>query len=367
MTDTKQRADATTDPPVNTPTLATPVRRRNVLLITDDQVHNTPDGPTARLASTRLRLLVALKALNAHGHQAALVANTTPEHIEGSRNFIDADHIVIGKVFQNYRGLADRARRLGKTVTLDVTDDLARYQALAPMHALTEHVHAFTASSEGLAALARSWSKAGAPAYRIDDPLDESLRPVGGDLRRRPLRLIWFGSPTNARYLNPQVPGLLKLARQFPLELSLVSTGAHLFEGLVERYRDGHAGLTVRYTEWSPDSQRRELDYADLVILPGDLDADSALKSANRLITAIAAGRFCVTSPLPAYRTLADYALLVDDMAAGIEAATQVPPASIDAAIRSGQTFIAETYSPALIGEQWVDVLARISDSAPRP
>ncbi|EDP61474.1 hypothetical protein BAL199_22127 [alpha proteobacterium BAL199] len=352
---------------MNTPTLATPVRQRSVLLITDDQVHNGPDGPTARLASTRLRLLVALRALNDHGHRATLVANTTPEHIESARNFADADHIVIGKVFQDYRALADHARRRGKIVTLDVTDDLARYRTLAPMHALTEYADAFTASSEGLAALARTWTKTDAPSYRVDDPFADVFQPVGGSLGRRPLRLVWFGSPTNARYLNPQMPGLIRLAGQLPLELSLVSTGVHLFQGLMERYRDGLAGLTVRYSEWSPDNQRQELKHADLVILPGDLDADSALKSANRLITAIAAGRFCVASPLPAYEALSDYAMLVDDLATGIEAAAQMVSADVDDAIRSGQEFIARAYSPALIGKRWVEILTQVGASVPRP
>ena len=224
MTNPDRRASAPADPPVNDGVLATPVRGRRVVLITDDQITAGPAGLTARLASTRLRLLVALDALNAHGHRAVLLANTTPANIMTSRHFADADHLVIGKVMQDYRALVVRARAAGKTVTLDVTDDLARFQALAPMHALIGHVDSVTAPTDGLMALARSWRGTPVAAHRIDDPVLDPVRPVGGDLRRRPLRLIWFGSPTNAHYLNPHLPGLAALAKRHPLELCLVST-----------------------------------------------------------------------------------------------------------------------------------------------
>lgn len=368
MTDSDPHAAAPADPPVNDTPLATPVRRRNVVLITDDRISNAPDGLTARWASTRLRLLVALDALNAHGHRAVVLAHTTPENIQASRPFAEADHVVIGKVLQDYRALAARARQLGKTVTLDVTDDLARFKPLAPMHALIEHADSVTAPSDGLLALARTWVDRPLSAHRIDDPLRDPLRPPRGDLRRRPLRLIWFGSPTNAHYLNPHLPGLAALAERHPLELCLVSTGLALFQDLLDRHPWSEPGpFRIRFTEWSVAAQERELEHSDLVLLPGDSSSDSALKSANRLISAIAAGRFCVASPLPAHREFASHALLADDLAAGIDAATAIRPASVIDSLRTGQAFIAEAYSLTRIGRRWVEVLTGLNPPATEP
>lgn len=332
--------------------------RRHVLLITDDHVYHGPQGPTARLASTRLRLLVALDALNAAGHSARLVANTTPESIQHSREFAAAGRILVGKVFQDYRGLLSDARAAGKTVCLDVTDDLERFPALAPMRALVELADAITVPSGGLDRLVRDWTGGRPPVARIADPLEGALRPPGGDLGRLPLRLLWFGSPTNAGFLNPHMPGLIALADRCALDLAIVSTGAEAFQGIVTRYDPSHGRpLRVRFVEWSQAAQARELEHTDLVLLPGDIDADSGLKSANRLIAAIAAGRLCVASPLPSYRAFADHALLVDDLAAGVAAARELPAGRAAEAVWTGQALIARDYSRAVIGRRWVDVL----------
>src|SRR3546814_2248407 len=69
-----------------------------------------------------------------------------------------------------------------------------------------------------------------------DLPAEDAIRPPGGDPGRTPLRLLWFGSPTNAGLLNAHMPGLIALSERVPLELALVSTGAAAFEGLTIRY-----------------------------------------------------------------------------------------------------------------------------------
>src|SRR3546814_20681910 len=89
-----------------------------------------------------------MEALGADGHHARLLANTTPDNIRQSRDFAAAGQILIGKVFQDYAGLLDHARAAGKTVRLDVTDDLERFAALAPMRALVDRADAAPVPSE---------------------------------------------------------------------------------------------------------------------------------------------------------------------------------------------------------------------------
>ncbi len=350
-----------TDPDATTLPSATPADARRVLLITDDMVAAGPDGPTARLASTSLRLLVALDAIQRHGQSARLVANTTPAHIEASGQIEAADVILFGKVFQDYRSLVERARAAGKTVVLDVTDDLDQHRPLAFMRALVPLADAFVVPSSAMAALVDGWTAGDRPIDRVPDPIEGRVRAVGGDLRRRPLRLVWYGSPTNAQYLLPHLPGLVEMAERRPLELTLVSTGEVLFSSLLEPYGDASGSpLRVRFVEWSLAAQAHEIERADLVLLPGDLDGESALKSANRLIAAIAAGRFCVATALPSYRAFADHALLVDSLAEGIDAACAMPPDRIARAVREGQEVVVRGFTPEVVGRRWVEVLSAL-------
>lgn len=349
------------------PTPANDVGRK-VMLITDDRMWIKPTGAVARLASTRLRLMVALEALNKSGHVAWLVANTTPGHILDSEQFAAADRILIGKVFTDYSSLVENARRAGKVVTLDVTDDLSRFKRLRDMRSLVEHVDAATVPSEGLEALVADWTGGKLPTHRVVDPIEGAINVPGGDLDRRPLRLVWYGSPSNARHLNPHMPGLIALADRLPLDLTIVSTGIHLFEGLLARYGpDAGRPMRIRFAEWTPTVQQHEIAASDLVILPGDLDADSSLKSANRLITGIAAGRFCVASRLPSYAPFSEHALLVDDIAEGIEAAVALPRKRAFAAVAAGQALALRDYSRDAVGRRWVDILTRTIMPAPGP
>src|SRR3546814_3387623 len=174
------------------------------------------------------------------------------------------------------------------------------------MWGLGGRADAVTGASEGVAALVGGWTGGRVPVTVIGDPAEDAIRPPGGDPGRTPLRLLWFGSPTNAGLLNAHMPGLIALSERVPLELALVSTGAAAFEGLTIRYGPTSGRpLQVRFVEWSVEAQAHELERTDLVLLPGDLAADSGLKSANRLIAAPPAGRYCGASPPPSHRPYA--------------------------------------------------------------
>jgi hypothetical protein len=217
-----------------------------------------------------------------------------------------------------------------------------------------------------LAKLVTGWTGGRLPVHRIVDPWEGAMRAVGGDPGRRPARIVWFGSPGNAQYLNPHLPGLVSLADRCPIDLTLVTAGSDAFRGLVTRFHVQRGGpLRLRFVEWSPDAQARELAAADLTILPADRHGESTLKSANRLIATIAAGRFCVATPLPSYCPFADHALLTDDIAAGVEAALALPASRIHAAVRAGQALVARDYAVASVGRRWLDVLSRLTPAVP--
>lgn len=193
------------------------------------------------------------------------------------------------------------------------------------------------------------------------------MQAVGGDPSRRPARIVWFGSPGSAQYLNPHLPGLVSLADRCPIDLTLVTAGSDAFRGLVTRFHAQRRGpFRLRFVEWSPDAQARELAAADLAILPGDRHGESALKSANRLIATIAAGRFCVATPLPSYQPFAGHALLIDDIAAGVEAALALPKARVHAAVRAGQALVARDYAVTSVGRSWLKVLSGLTPATSR-
>jgi glycosyltransferase involved in cell wall biosynthesis len=99
----------------------------------------------------------------------------------------------------------------------------------------------------------------------------------------------------------------------------------------------------------------------DLCVIPVDVaNRAKSVKSANRLVEALRAGRFVVASPLPAYREFSESALVGEDIAQGIAWAVD-HPAEVAARIRAGQLMVEQYYSPAAIAQQWLQTLASLA------
>lgn len=339
-----------------------------LLIITDDAVGKRADGElTAQLATTRLRLLVAYAAARSAGFIAWLAVRHKPADLIGSDVFREADAVLFGKTFEDHSTTAQEAKRAGKRVMADIADDLGSTGDFEVLRRVVALADAVFCSSARMTELAEAWVPAGCQRFCIEEPTEEAIRTprvrLQGDAM---LELLWFGTSRNIVYLVPHLSEIAALAVDRPFRVTLVCHENTVARQLCEAAAEQDEGLfKIRFEEWTPQGQARALDAADIVLIPGDLSKDSALKSPNRLINTIAAGRLAVASPIPSYLPFADFALIRDRMADGIRDALAAPAAELEARIGAGQMVLAERYTAAEIGRQWVSAFQALDAARP--
>jgi glycosyltransferase involved in cell wall biosynthesis len=184
-----------------------------------------------------------------------------------------------------------------------------------------------------------------------------------------PVRLCWFGrlSPPT---LDAVVPGMERIAtalRERAAELTIVTNGQRreLVYHIGARLCEVHPNCATRFIPWSLQATWQALDECDLVILPQDhRDPWGRVKSHNRLVESIRAGRLAIASPIPSYVELADYAWVGEDLAEGIDWALSNPEAA-EARVRAGQQAVEARFAPQRIVAKWMQLLADEHASPP--
>jgi glycosyltransferase involved in cell wall biosynthesis len=112
----------------------------------------------------------------------------------------------------------------------------------------------------------------------------------GGDA---PIVIGWIGSPTTAKFLEPILPVIARLAEESAIELAVV--GAHL-----DRERHGFA----RCRPWSEATEVRDIGSFDIGIMPLSDDRWERGKSGCKLIQYMACARPVIASPVGANRDI---------------------------------------------------------------
>ena len=195
----------------------------------------------------------------------------------------------------------------------------------------------------------------------IEDPYEAKSSRPPHEFSKGVLRLCWFGNlgPQNEDFLKSQIPALASRIGSHTVALEMV-TDVIAVETVKEIGRLAAAQsptFSVTFTQWSPQSVEAALERADLVLLPHDPEMPwNFVKSHNRLVTAIRAGRFAIAAPIPSYQELASYAWLGDSLADGIRWAL-AHPSEVTERIVAGQAYVESRFSPATIGQKWLHAL----------
>ena len=162
---------------------------------------------------------------------------------------------------------------------------------------------------------------------------------------------------------------MVALAATRPVHLVAVTHRAQLGPVLqrhtkaAKRGATGAAGgLTTHIEPWTPEAVWQALAECDICLLPTLNGPGKSVRSANRLIEALRAGRCVVAGPHPAHEPFAEHAF-IGDLAQGLQAALADPAATL-ARIRSGQARVAEACSPAAVSQAWAQVLLRPAPEA---
>ncbi len=268
---------------------------------------------------------------------------------------------------QRFLALADWAQMMSKRVTVvaDFSDDLA---AAADMHkslvlkkilGRMSQACALTAPSEALAARLIKGAAHGVTV--IEDPYEDGTSGKPRFAPKDVLRLVWFGviAPGQGAYLQRQFAAIARRLAPRAIDLAMVTNSANAasVEEMASALRAANPQCALRFVSWSREDQLREIAQSDLVLLPQDADsAWGSVKSHNRLVESLRAGRFAVASPIPAYLELQDVAWVGSDLAEGVEWAL-TNPAEVLARISTGQRKVAERFAPQRIAEKWAAVL----------
>ena len=340
-----------------------------------EALEKSTQGITSPIASIRYRaLLPALELAKSGVDSNFVVVPPAGAATGGALPDCDGDAVTFSKSFNPVNEtLAQHARGRGAHVVFDISDNhfdtpeyAAHYRAMA---GLADTVTAATA-----AMAAAVLQHTGRTAIVIPDPV-EALRvaPVPDNsgwgtprnwLQRRfgnapapaPLRLLWFGHPANLHPLAALAPQLAGVTQYGPVQLRIVTQPGAAATAACETL--ARHGIAAEVAPWSLAAMRTAFEWCQLVLIPSDADNPRAkVKSANRLLESLWAGRYVVASPIEAYQDLAEYAWVNRDLARGIVWAMQ-HPAAVAQQIERAQQHIAAHLTVAAVAAQWLDVVS---------
>ncbi len=346
------------------------------------------ERPYSALASTRLRVLIPAAGL-ARQVPVALVplemflADPTLASL-GAAHAIVLGKIPTDAVLRRERELRAmlellRTRAQAVPVFADLSDDYAAMAATLGAPFLAEYQRGLAECctlTVPCAALAERLGTGRRGAIHVvEDPWESPHGNPPRAPRGAPLQLCWFGNIA-PNTLPPVEASLRRIAARLDgaaatLAFVAAANRRELGEALGARLRAAYPAFAFRFVEWSRETTWHALEQCDLVLLPQDhASAWGRVKSHNRLVEAIRAGRFAVASPIPSYLELAEFAWTGEDLAEGVAWATAHPDEAA-ARVARGQALIATRFSPEAVAEKWAALLGvaarRVSAGAPRP
>jgi SAM-dependent methyltransferase len=323
-----------------------------ILFATAAPVRQTPAGLTSDLASARYRVLIPAQQLGRLGHQvqiAGLAGDTWPAEVLAA----PVDAVVISKSFQAANeALASAMKARGAKVVVDFCDDHFEHAELGPhLRRLAALADVVIASTGMMAEAVRR--HAGRDATVITDPV-EGPRGMPAFAPALPsLKLAWFGHPSNLRGLSMKSAELAALVQRVPVRLRLVTAASDDVRQFASQLAGADPSrLKVELVAWTPDAAWRSLAECDAVWLPAEESSRTSVKSPNRLVEAIWAGRFVVADPVPSYMPFADVMPIGKGLLAGMQEALDAPDAA-RARIAAAQRRVARDHSAYECGRRW--------------
>ena len=242
----------------------------------------------------------------------------------GEVNGREADIYVFSKPMPHEVAAVKQLQKMRRTVVVDICDNhFDRFKHYGDMVEMADVVTCPT-----------PWMK-----HYIESKFHRTVHVIG-DCYEMPVRpphcggshLLWFGHGVNFSSLERVLPQLT------PYPLRIVSN-------------------VVGTIPWPLDTLEKELEIADIVILP----ATALYKSPNRAIEAIRSGCFVVAEPHP---SLVDFPIYKGDIVQGIEW-TKRHLKEAHEMILLGQDLLESKYSPKTQANAWRSLLNSVCTSVP--
>ena len=320
-----------------------------------------PEGIYSILASARYRAIIPARELAARGHQASVIGLNAECFDAVLEQLLDADRVVFRKNYfeaECTERMLQEVRGRGVKTLFDLSDDRLTSWEGPHIQRMISQVDMIVTASPMLQEIVRQHTKR--ESFVVSDPFEgpkgeARWSPVG-----RRLKALWFGHPTNLDSLNTTIPALLQVGRKSPIDLRILTQRTDGIERECKESNRRHRNaLSLRFAEWSLAETWSSLATTDFVIVPSKLDERQLLvKSPNRIIESLWAGRFVVAHPIPSYEEFGDWAWLGENLAEGIAWMVDNGPLIVDRT-RAAQDYIASTYSPQRIAAEWEKILEK--------
>src|SRR5258706_9549164 len=274
-------------------------------------------GPTSDLASARYRVLIPAQSLARMGHQvqlASLGPGGWPQQVKDA----PCDVLVISKSFHAANeDLAKAMRARGVKVVVDLCDDHFESPEFGGhFRNLVALADTVVASTDAMAEAVKRHT--GRDSIVITDPV-EGPRGFPKFAPKLPwLRVAWFGHPSNLDGIAAKAAELTALAGHVPVHLSIVTAAWPQTPPFIAQLAGANpAKLRLELVPWSMDATWKTLAEADLTWIPVAESTRTAVKSPNRLLESLWAGRMVVADPVPSYTPFADLVPLGKGLMAG--------------------------------------------------
>lgn len=265
-------------------------------------------------------------ALASYRYRAEIPAKAIGASVNGG----EANVLIFSKPTPDDLMLAKESKAEGIKIIVDIGDDHFNHATWGPIYRdMVGLADRLVAPTENMAGRLMKYFGRTADTI-IPDPYEEawSAPHANGS------KLLWYGHPVNLKDLREPMAALKQL------DLTIVTGTNH--------------GLDHDFLHWTPEIQTRELQAANIVILPTRKGVE--FKTANRLVNALRAGCFPVCGGhIPSYHEFRQVAW-VGNFSTGLRWATQYPQ-DLNELVAAGQQYI-EKFSPAAIGAQWSEVIA---------
>jgi glycosyltransferase involved in cell wall biosynthesis len=183
----------------------------------------------------------------------------------------------------------------------------------------------------------------GIKATVIEDPYEfDEVAPSFTHKEGTPLKLLWFGHPSNIKSLVefwPQIGEHMVMIVSDPAIQNLVKVN----------------DKPIPIIPYSEKNILEALAMCDAVILPSEMGERQRVKSPNRLVEAVRRGKYVLADALPSYKAFDS--LWIGDIKNGINWLQMQPQEYIEGKIASAQEYVRERHDPTKIGKQWEKVL----------
>lgn len=306
---------------------------------------------TSNLASLRYRVLAAIRMLPTATYQSRIVAITKPPTDDKIAAALDADLVIFSKSMHgSNEDLLRRAKAQKIRIVFDICDNHFHHPQMgAHYRFMASNADQVVCNTPSMAKVAASFCRR--EPIVIEDPY-EGPKGAYTDLAAAP-RLLWFGHPSNLDSLQGCLEDLIGYSKGHPLSLHVLTQVTPQHAKTAHALNAAHSPhFEISFEEWSLAAQWDALRACDIVIIPSLQNEKKQVKSANRMIEALWAGRPVVAQSMPAYAAFANWAFIRPTISEGL-AQLAAERDRISSRISDAQAYIEDRYSPTLIGAQW--------------